>query len=246
MPVFALSSFEGRDAGLFFFLMILKGGMTVRSPILLKYGRSVNIFNINIAMKGIVMKKLTLFFVFFFVCGFALTGRAENAMEGALGWQLKAYPKISEDFMDDFEVENKNYMQRYERLRLQSIELSKRYDKIKAEIGVKEQSIDQLKEMSKKLAESRQELQAQYDELEDIFLIQQEETNRLKQAAETGKVMFYHKLVEFYEEEDKMLTEALAAEDDAVNDKIGLLKDRQEKVRDEIKKLKELIVEEEL
>jgi len=125
--------------------------------------------------------------------------------------QLSQYSKFHKEYIEE---QGKGLLDRQvvvRRLREKQQALLDEYDALEMENENTKRNISQLKDLNVKLRKNQAELQAQYDNLEELYNEQQKENEGLKEELKNGRAQFEKKVLDSYKEENAMLSERLSA-----------------------------------
>jgi len=192
------------------FRMILNGATTGRSRILSGFGRTGITCNFSEIRKENSMVLRTLGCLC--VIGLCVAGSA--AAQGdtdVYEQQLSQYSKFHKEYIEE---QGKGLLDRQvvvRRLREKQQALLDEYDALEMENENTKRNISQLKDLNVKLRKNQAELQAQYDNLEELYNEQQKENEGLKEELKNGRAQFEKKVLDSYKEENAMLSERLSA-----------------------------------
>ena len=174
------------------------------------------------------MRILSGFFIGVFMFGAAVSAAAADLESSPYEQQLRLYSRFHSEFMDQKKEEHEKKRLDIEEMRLIAEQLRLDQRMLLSGIEEKEVQIEQLKALNEKLYAVQAIMHDQYVELEALFREQKRENEHLKLEVELGKRAFYVNVIEFYQEEDLLLTEKLAD-----------FQDRQESIRGKIREAQE-------
>ncbi len=174
------------------------------------------------------MKKSYVLGLMCFVVGSVGFVQAQALDESPYEQQLRPYSEFHSDYVETMKAENEKKRAATEGLRVTDMQLREEYGNLQTDIEMKEDSIGKLKGLNEKLQTAQSVMQEQYLEMEKLFGEQKVENERLKTELETSKTAFHSKMLEFYAQEDQMVTDQIAA-----------LQERQKYIRDKMQMIKD-------
>lgn len=166
--------------------------------------------NLTLSTKGHGMKMFHVFLTGCFSIGLVSVATAQGLDNGPYEQQLRPYSEYHGDVKAQMEAENEKKRTATEQLKITGMQLEEEHNYLQTDIEEKETSIEKLKTVNEKLQAAQAVMHNQYVELEGLFKEQKVENDRLKEELETSKTAFYSKMLEFYQQEDEILTEQIA------------------------------------
>ena len=144
-----------------------------------------------------------------FVFSSGLVSFAQKVPQGPYESQLRTYSSFHDELMGEFKSRNIEQKKKNEELKFTDMQLKVEFEGLQSNIEEKEQSIYKLKSINEKLQQAQISLQNQYGELEELFFQQKIENSRLKEELDSSKSVFYQRMLEFYEEEQRLLDDQI-------------------------------------